>query len=482
MSAQQPSPEAQSIPRPNRWPLIISPANRQEDTNKDARLVNGYMEKELQGDAWLYKRPGLSQESRPSAGAGLGQGAYNWLGDVYTIFNGHLYKNGVNKGGTINTTHGVYRFAAMLPEYPVVDPTLIAKLVFGNGYHAYAYDDTNGLVDFTGNMQPDASPFYKGWAFLDDTLYVMAPFANIWGSDINDILTWPADNVLVARIEPTRGVALAKQLVYVVAFKEDSTEIFYDAANATGSPLGRVSGAKISFGCANADSVREVDGALFWLSTNRSASVQVMRMENLKAEIISTPAIERLLGEADVSEVYSWTLKYEGHRWYAITLVNENLTLVYDMTTGLWAQWTDVDGNYLPIVDSTYKTSTAQTLLQHESNGWLYTVDSANVTDAGDVITVDIYTPNYDAGTARDKTLPAVYFDANRIPGSVLQVRYSDDDYQTWSPFRKVDLSVAKPMLQGNGTFKRRAYNLRHQSLTRFRIKAMDLQMDIGAL
>lgn len=474
MSAQQPqSPEAQSVPRPTRWPLIILPSNRAENTNKDARLVNGFMEKELQGDTWLYKRPGLTQLSRPSGGAGLGQGAYNWRGDVYTIFNGHLYKNSDDKGGTINTEHGVYRFDSNMGETP--------KLIFGNGYHAYCYDDTNGLQDFTGNLSFDP-PFCKGWAFLDGTTYVTTPDANVWGDDINDILTWAADNVLIAQIEPSRAVATAKQLVYVIVFKENSTEVFFDAGNAEGSPLGRVAGAKLSWGCAAADSIQELDGALLWLSTNRSASIQVMKLDNLRVDIISTPAIERLLSSADLTNVYSWTLKYEGHRWYVVTLVNDNLTLVYDMTTGLWAQWTDVNGNYLPIVDSTYKTTTAQTVLQHESDGYLYVVNSDNTSDWNGRITVDIYTPNYDAGTARDKQLERMYFDTNQLSGSVLQVRYSDDDYQTWSNFRQVDLNQRKPSLGEWGSFKRRALNLRHQSPTRFRIKALDLQMDIGSL
>lgn len=436
-------------------------------------MVNGFMEKELQGDTWLYKRAGLTRDTQPTGMSGLGQGAYNWLGDVYTIFNGHLYKNTTDKGGTINTSNGVYKFSSIMGDTP--------KLIFGNGVRAYCYDDTNGLQDFTGNLA-FTPPFFKGWAYLDGTTYVMSPYANIWGDDINDILTWDAENVLIAEIEPSKGVALAKQLVYVIAFKEDSTEIFYDAANAEGSPLGRVSGAKINWGCANADSIRELDGALFWLSTNRSASIQVMKMDNLKVDIISTPAIERLLNSADLSDVYSWTLKYEGHKWYAFTLVNTNLTLVYDLTTGLWAQWTDKDGDYLPIVDSTYNTATNQTILQHESDGYLYVVDSDSTSDWNGPITVDIYTPNYDAGTARDKVLERMYFDCNQLPGSMLQIRYSDNDYQSWSTFRQVDLGHRKPSLGEWGTFKRRALNLRHQSPTRFRIKALDLQMDIGSL
>lgn len=456
------------------------PANREGNTNKDARLVNGYMEKELQGDSWLYKRPGLAIFSRPSGGGGLGQGTYNWRGDVYTIFNGHLYKNNVDQGGTINTTHGVFRFTSTMD----IDGAT-AQLLFGNGYFAYCYDPAGGLQDFTGSIIAAHNiPFVKGWCYLDGTVYLMFPDGSICGSSINDVISpWDPLNVIVAQIEPDFGVALAKQLVYLIALKEASTEIFFDAGNPPpGTPLGRVSGAKVNWGTISADSVREIDGALFWLSTNRSAAVQVMKMDNLKIEIISTPAIERLLDQADFTSVYSWTLKLDGHRWYAFTLKNNNLTLIFDLTTGLWAQWTDAKGNYLPIVDSTYNTATAQTLLQHESNGYLYTVDSANVTDAGEIITVDIYTPNYDAGTARQKTLRELYIDASQQAGSVLQIRYSDDDYQTWTDFRNVNLDQKKPQLNDTGQFKRRAFHLRHQSLTRFRIAALDYQMDIGTL
>lgn len=480
MSAATPqqSTEAQSVARPNRWPLIVMPQNRGENTSKDARLVNGYMEKELQGDSWLYKRPGLQVFSRPSGGTGLGQGAYNWRGDVYTIFNGHLYKNNVDKGGTINTQHGVYRWSSTMGATP--------KVIFQNGYHAFCYDDASGLQDFTGDITEAVSPpWVKGWAYLDGTTYLMTPDANIYGSDINVVTgsgTWDPLNKIVAQIEPSAGVGFAKQLVYAVALKEDSTEMFFDAGNATGSPLGPVQGAKVNWGTISADSIRDIDGALFWLSTNRSATVQIMKMDNLKIDIISTPAIERLLESADFTTVFSWTLKLEGHRWYAITLKNNNLTLVYDLTTGLWAQWTDASGNYLPIVDSTYKTDTAQTLLQHETNGYLYTVSATNYTDAGEVITVDIYTPNYDAGTIRDKTLRMMYPDASQQAGSILQVRYSDDDYQTWSDFRKIDLSVKKPFLTDNSSFRRRAIHLRHQSPTFFRIKSLDMQLDIGTL
>ncbi|HEX6826392.1 MAG TPA: hypothetical protein VF077_08765 [Nitrospiraceae bacterium] len=472
--------QAQTVALPQRWPIIVMPSNRQDDTNKDARLINAFIEREPQGDIWLYKRPGFLKLTQPSGNPGVCQGCYNWRGDIYAIVDGHLYQNGVDKGGTINTTNGVYDFTSTMGVDAVP-----AKLTFSNGVTAFAYCDSIGLEQFTGNLS-FPQPYAKGIAYLDSVTYLMTLDAEIFGSpDENDVTGGPWDplDVVVAQSEPSRGVYLSKQLVYIVAFKELSTEMFYDAGNAEGSALSPVSGAKVNFGCINPNSVRDLDGALFWLCTNESAAVQVIKMENLKVEIVSTPAIERLLANADYTTVYSWTLKLEGHKWYAITLVNNNLTLVYDATTGIWAQWTDVAGNYLPFIDSTFKTDTAQTILQHATDGWLYTVSLNNVVDDGDnLINVGIITQNYDGGTARDKTLKTIYFDASQTNGSRINVRFSDDDYQTWSAWRPIDLSIGKPMLINLGTFKRRAFHINHACRTKFRMKAMDFQVDIGTL
>lgn len=467
-------PQAPTVAQPLRLPLVVQPENRDEDTLKDAKLINGYVEKvELTGEYQVYKRPGLLQTG--STQSGTGRGVYNWLGDVYAIFGSTLYKNGSSVGTGLDTTAGVYRFSSCLGATP--------KLQLGNGVATYNYDSGAGLVAMAGANLP--SPAVKGIAYLDGTTYLMNSSASIRGCTvINDPTDWSdVLNRLTAQIEPDGGVALAKQLVYVLALKQWSTEVFYDQQNATASPLGPVQGAKMSYGCANQDSIQEMDGVLLWIATNRGAAPQVLLLENLKPQIVSTKAIDRLLGEADLTNIYSFALKYEGHRFYGITLVPKNLTLVYDMTDKMWMQWTDANGNYWPIVSTTYSTSLGR-ILQHESNGKLYLFDAEYTNDDGDLITMDLYTPNFDGGTRRRKTLHMIEFVGDKTPGSVLQVRYNDSDYTStgWSNFRNVDMNQKKPFLGKNGTFLRRAYHLRHACNTRFRVQAAELQLDIGTL
>ena len=461
--------QAETVALPKRLPLVISPENRAASTDKDSRLINGYMEKMQDESYQLYGRPGLLQDTQPSGGAATGAGVFNWLGDIYSVFGTTLYKNTTNIG-TVNGAGGVYRFSSNSGTTP--------RLVLGNGVDAYTYDGT------TFAIIPDAdfpATFYKGWAYLDKTTYVMTSPNKIFGSDLDDTTAWDPLNLINAQIAPDLGVGLDKQLVYVIAFKQWTTEIFYDAQNATGSPLGTVQGAKVNYGCATIESVQDIDGVLYWICTNRNSSPQIIMMDNLKPTIISTSAIERLIDDADFTACYSWTFKEWGHWFYAITLKNDNLTLVYDTKEKLWAQWTDTNGNYFPVVSATFN-SAGRHVFQHESDGRLYIADASYVNDNGSLFTVEIYTPNFDGGTRRRKQLTMMAFVGDQTPGSVWQVRCSDNDYQSWNNFRSVYMEKKKPFLANCGTFEKRAYNMRHRCNARARIAAVEMQMDLGTL
>lgn len=459
-----------------RLPLVIKPSNREDEfspanpVSKDAQLINCYMEKgEEENEYFVWKRPGTLKSSSPAPSGRLGAGMYNWMGDQYAVFGNTFYKNGVATGSAVDSTGGVYRFSSCLGATPL--------LVLGNGVDAYTFDGTT-LTQITDGDFPAA--FVKGWCYLDGTTYVMTAKAAIQGSAINDPTSWDPTNSLIAQIEPDQGVALSKQLVYAIAHKQWTTEVFYDAGNGTGSPLGSEQGAKVNWGCVSADSVQEIDGILFWVATNRTASVSVLMMDNLKAEPISPPPVERLLERDDFSKVYSFTIKFRGHRLYVLTLPNNNLTLVFDYTTRAWHRWTDVNGNYFPFVAASYDSSLVH-YLQHESNGSIYFMGEY-INDDGAIITCDIYTPNFSGGTSRRKLLNQMRFIADQTPGSILQVRKSDDDYQTWSNFRRVDLNQKVPTLSNCGTFTRRAHHLRHACNTPFRMSAVDLQIELGTL
>lgn len=463
---------SETIDIPKRLPLVATQSNRDETGTQDARLINAYVERLADGSGYrVYKRPGTTRLAQVSGGAATGRGMWNWQDNVYTVWGGTLYKNAVSLGA-VDTTNGVYKFAMTLGATP--------RLVLGNGVEGYTYDN----AALAAIADPDfPATFVKGWAYLDGTTYVMTEAASIQGSDINDPTAWNILNVIVAQIEPDGGVALAKQLVYVVAFKQWTTEIFYDAANSTGSPLGTVQGAKVNKGCISADSVVDIGGAIYFLAATRESGVQVGRIDGLKYSDISDPSVERLLQAGDYTTVYAFGLSIDGHQFYVVTLKNSNLTLAYDIGEKMWAQWTDASGNYFPFVAAITNASNVTTL-QHESDGYTYTMSTQVVSDNGSPIVSDLYLPQFDGGTKRGKYLPAMLFEADRVEGSTLLVRSNDNDYKAgyWTDFRQVDLGSDVPMLTDEGTFTRRGYHFRHASLTKLGLRGVDLQVELCTL
>jgi hypothetical protein len=517
------------------------PSNRLDDPKTDARLINGYVEKAKDGEIFIYKRGGTSVYA--SLG-GNGYGIYNWNGNIYSIFGTTFYKDGVSKG-TVSGVDGFYTFSSGLGDTPklffhngvngytyddvggLVAEVAAATIVTTGDTHTTAIIDaipsTAGLsanagvvgagiplgayvvsvdganqvtlnvaatatasgVSLTFTTSGFQAALVKGQAYLDGTTYVMTPKARIYGSEINDPVTWEPLTFLTAQIEPDPGVFTAKQLAYVVAFKGWSTEFFYDAGNAVGSPLGSVQGAKLNHGCRSPGSVQDMGGVLIWISQTREGTIGVQKLEGLKAQAIGTPAVERLLQDHDhdTTEIYSVSFKLGGHRFYVVSFKQSNFTLVYDLTTDLWAQWTDSNGNYFPFVSATYTTN-QEVLLQHETDGKIYTIAQDLYTDAGTPFSWELYTPNFDGGTKKIKYLHRIDLISDQTQGSVVEVRSNDWDFNParWTNFRSVDMGKKRPNLLNMGSFRRRTMHFRQRCDAPLRLQSVELQIEVGDL
>ncbi len=509
------TPQARSIAVPKRLPLVNHLQTRVVGSvlTKDARLINCYAEYDPEDRAyWVYKRVGLAPTPSFSAVSTVPNGCYtdSATGAFLYSFGATLRAvnpfNGVNASTTITGALGLLSFQSMIAggesKVAVLPPGqnviwVVGGLGSGPVFNSYI------LPLAAGNLT------VPGLAVLDGTLYVMDVQGNIFGSAINDPTTWNALNVIEASSDADTGVALLKHLSYVVALKQYTTQVFYDAGNTTGSPLRPVPEAQLPFGCFNAYTVATIDNTALWLTYDNSVSPQVVQMDNLSAKVVSTPAVERILDEAGVSagstvingqggyglytSFYAMTLRHGGHRFYILTSLSLNITLVYDIDQKLWYIWTDSQGNYWPVASISYQgpgaTSAGAVIptahyVQTSNTGEIFKLDDCYTypTDYGTIVPMDIYTPNYDGGTTRRKYLRTMYIDGDKVPG-FLQIRHSDDDFNTWSNFRSVDLSLKKPRLTRCGSFdRRRAYHFRYAAATGFRIRDVDLQMDIGTL
>jgi hypothetical protein len=498
---------AKTMDEPLRWPLVNTLGSRDGTFTKDSRIINGYAEKQPAGDYNVEKRPGFGLTPE-IAGFGLAGGLFTYpqvnLGGSYPNL-GTTYNTVLVSGGT---AYFVYTDATGTQHPPIPlgsafsssgnkmqftgIPGSPTSIIFnGNnttdliGFGGYAYVVQGGVMTPLqgGGASGYPANTVPGIAYLNGYAYVMDYLGAIWQTATqNNVLTW-SGNQVTAGTEADLGVVLAKQIIYVVAIKTWSTQFFYDAGNTTGSSLAPLPGALFNFGCISADTFAELDGVFFWATQSKEGTYSIVMVDDLNPKFISTPAVERQLDLASQGSFYAIAYQHAGHKWYVLTNVTNNITMVYDVNQGLWYKWTDYQGNYYPV---------AARAVDPDGNEWHQMINTGSVyemkgdylypNDYGNIVPVDIYTPNFDGDVDRIKYLPMMRFNADQTNGSELYVRCSDDDYQSWTNFRKVDLSKKRPILTDCGSFYRRALHLRHRANTGFRIKSIDLQMGLGTL
>ena len=394
----------------------------------------------------------------------------------------------------------------------------------------------------------------RGICFLDGTYYVMTPGAAIHGSEINDPFTWSALNVIQAQKEPDLGVALFRQLNLICALKEYSIEFFYDAGNATGSPLLPYDSAFLELGCASGESVAQAENTLFFIGRNKTKGRSVYKLEGTNPTIISTPFIDRIIQADDLANVKSFFIKLQGHGFYVLTLPSSTTTLVYDDSTGMWSKWTSLvygvsqyptaaswsvgivtmslashglsDGQYVVIsgsnpsgynysgaitkvdadtlsypitsdpgtwvgstmIDSyteTYFNMASHTkngnldLVQDSTTGTVYTIDSSYYQDNGVPIPFKIRTSKFDGGSNKNKYFSRLELIGDKVSGTA-HIRYTNDDYQTWSTYRTVDLSAPRSQIYRLGRGRRRAFEIVNYDNQPIRLEALEIMAEEG--
>jgi hypothetical protein len=209
-----------------------------------------------------------------------------------------------------------------------------------------------------------------GIAYLNGYFCVMDVNGVIYNSAEDNPASWTALEYVTAQAENGAGKAIAKSLNYLVAFKEWSTEFFYDAKNEPpGSPFSPVDNGFTQVGCASGDSLAEVDGALMWIAQVRQRGRSVYVMRGTDQQKVSTPDIERILNLSTLASVFAYGLKVDGHTLYVLTLVDLNVTLVYDAQSGTWVQWSTLTAAASVNVSSITRVGTTATVTTGTAHG-----------------------------------------------------------------------------------------------------------------
>jgi hypothetical protein len=189
----------------------------------------------------------------------------------------------------------------------------------------------------------------------------------IYNSNLNDITVW---NTGVNNIRATQFTgeirALARQANYILAFKENSIEYFYNAGLTNTSPLQRQVSYTKRVGLAFTNSLAQRGDTFYFIGQeNGEQECGVYSLTNNTIDKISTPEVDRYLiqllnASPNTNSILSYCIKVNNKEMYFLTNKGDaavgsprNFTLVYDSTTKTWATWYASTSSMFPLTCTT---------------------------------------------------------------------------------------------------------------------------------
>jgi len=447
----------------------------------DAKMVNCFMEKEEGEGVAVVKRPGTSYQSTAT---GTAQGFFKFNGLGYFIVNDVAYfidPPTQGSGIAIPSVFNPGQFYTSIDSQFATTPTLIqnqeGELWTFNGAAFTKVTDTN----YTGG-----NPQF-GIAYLDGVYYAIWQDGKIVGSALNDPTTWPALDFVQADIEFGGGVTVTRHLNYILAFYQSGLQVYYDAnaaPNGSGIALNPVLSASFRTGAFNAATVSEINDVTYFVGSTPLYGRSVQMLNGLTMQKISDAYVERILNNTALEfpslHIWSFGIQIMGHSFYVLNLTPINVTLVYDITTGVWSTWSSVVGGVEQyFVGRGYSSANGAEgafgdFTQDTTTGRIMSISPSLYTDATGNINMTCVTPNYDWGTLNWKRFASMQQIADtQTAGTMVNVSYSDDDYQTFSTPRQIDMSTVRKQMRNCGSSRRRAWMLQYTGNTPMRLNEM---------
>lgn len=467
-----------------RVPLIGNPTNRSTTASKDQVFYNGVIDiirnpgdqrTEKDGKAektYFNKRGAFVASSTVDAGGGVGRGLYYWerSAKTYSVIDDTLYSNTTNIK-TLTTSTGKVWFCEATGSNDY--------LIVCDGTKTYYVSTSDVVTEITDADFPAGAITPVS---LDGYLFVLKSGTDeLYNSDVNDPVSWTTGDFISAEMYPDNVLALTRQANYVVALGSFSVEFFYDNANATGSPLLRSESVAAKVGLAARDSIAQTDKRMFFIAQSQIGSPSVWMIDGLTPSRISHEFIDKTLAAegSALANATAWLGMHKGHQLYIINLASRSL--VYDLDEKVWMEWSINSGGSHAVLPFKYMTQGAnQTILVlHNTDGKIYQLDATATQDDAGAILCQVVTSKIDLGHARQKRMFRFELIGDWQAAGTATVEWTDNDYQTWSTARTLDLTQ-RAYTKGCGVFRRRAFRITHTYNGPLRLEAMEFDISDG--
>ena len=463
-------------PKTERIPLVGNTTNRLASTTKDQLFYN-MLPESVKNEitetkkVWLNKRGGFNAELTVVGGGGVGRAIFYWAatGKIYSVVGDKLYANSTSIK-TLNTSTGTCWIIEFLSSSGT------QSLIVGDGVDLYTVNTSDTVTEITDGDLPSTQitpQFFDSYVFI-----IKSNTPSIYNSEVDAPTAWDPTNFLSAEQYPDNLIALARQVNYLVAFGPYSVEFFYDAANASGSPLARQETVSLKVGLAARDSIAQVDRRIYFVGQAQVGDPSVWMFEGLTPTEVSNEFVRKILKAegSNLANAKAWCCAHKGHTLYVLNL--NARTIVYDCNEKVWVDWSINSGGSHAVLPFNYATegSNNKTLVLHNTDGKVYELDPDVHTDDAAAILATVITDRVDFNTNNFKVQLGLALICDKQSSGTVTVDWSDDDYGTWSSSRSLDLTAPRAYTKAGGVFRRRAYRFQHTANAPFRAETVELE------
>jgi len=455
--------------------------NRNGNITKDIDLLNVFFEINDRKERRCFKREGLLPYiTLVSSNV---RGTYYWedvsrvlvaTDNDVTIYNSDTGAVVATLSNIFGTTSGVVGFSEFLYDSNEV------KVVITDGTTLGTVDVSNTWV--VGSDPDMPVPHLPDPLFLDGYLFlVKAGTADIYNSALNDPLAYTAGEFISCEMFPDTVLKFAKLNNYLVAFGSGSIEYFWDAGNASGSPLQRNDTPVKLVGYLGG--YAQSGNKIYFVGNTNTATPEIYVLEDFKIEAVGEETVRRYLESltTELSSILGNVTSLMGHDFYVMNV--GTLTYIMDLKTKKWSRWAYKQNSNFPLATSiSVKSNTTYTsAVFFTGDTQLLKFSPTIYQDNGVNFTARVITEKQMYDTYNQKVMHRVVVVGDRpdVNANIL-LSWSDDDYKTFNTPRTINLNQVMPSTHRLGNFRRRAFKLEFTENAPMRLDGLEVDLNLG--
>lgn len=465
---------------------------------RDSNIINMYYERVTQEnktrDVSLKKRPGLRTTAynlTKSLAANQLRGYYYDIASnrLYWAVNDKVYSVTPDSGPsirtvtTLTTSSGYVGFCEFLQT-----STQKRFVLFSDGIDLwvddYALSSCTDVSDV--DMPTPHVPQPKslnGYVFLAD-----ANTGDLYNSDNDDPTSWTSGDYITAEMSGDFIIQIAQNRNYIVTFGTNSMEFFWDAANTAGSPLKRNDSGYRDIGYVTG--IKQIGNILYFIGQDKDKNLAVYLLDGFTLTQISDSVVERSLQNITSTDNVKgqtylnrdgYSISVDGHTFYVV--VTPQTTWLYDIRDKFWYEWRGSDGTnlkieaawgmyngaqYVAIGEQTYISLLAPNLYQDFGANFdcVYTTERFSA-------------QSYNQKICHRITIISDMYQATGTSNIVLT--WSDNDWASTTGTRSINMFTEIPKDYVFGQFRTRSFRLTYSDNYPLRLRAMELELNIGS-